>query len=46
MSNWAWTFLVLALVAALLGFTGLAGEATPIAWICWSSFSPSLSSVC
>jgi uncharacterized membrane protein YtjA (UPF0391 family) len=29
---WAWTFLVIALIAALFGFTGLAGEATHVTW--------------
>ena len=30
---WACTFLIVALVAALLGFSGIAGVATNIAWI-------------
>jgi uncharacterized membrane protein YtjA (UPF0391 family) len=33
MIAWAATFLILALVAALLGFSGIAGVATQIAWI-------------
>jgi uncharacterized membrane protein YtjA (UPF0391 family) len=33
MIGWAATFLVVALVAAVLGFTGIAGVATNIAWI-------------
>jgi uncharacterized membrane protein YtjA (UPF0391 family) len=33
MIGWAATFLVLALVAAALGFWGIAGIATNIAWI-------------
>jgi uncharacterized membrane protein YtjA (UPF0391 family) len=33
MIGWAVTFLVIALVAAVLGFTGIAGVATNIAWI-------------
>ncbi|HLO20629.1 MAG TPA: DUF1328 domain-containing protein [Sphingomicrobium sp.] len=33
MIAWAATFLVIALVAAVLGFTGIAGLATNIAWI-------------
>ena len=33
MSGWAATFLIIALVAAVLGFTGIAGLATNIAWI-------------
>jgi uncharacterized membrane protein YtjA (UPF0391 family) len=33
MIAWAATFLILALVAAALGFTGIAGVATNIAWI-------------
>jgi uncharacterized membrane protein YtjA (UPF0391 family) len=32
MMNWAWTFLVIALIAALLGSAGFAGEVMPIAW--------------
>jgi uncharacterized membrane protein YtjA (UPF0391 family) len=33
MFNWAVIFLVVALVAGVLGFTGIAGTATQIAWI-------------
>lgn len=33
MIGWAITFLVVAIVAALLGFSGIAGVATNIAWI-------------
>lgn len=33
MLNWALTFLVVALIAAALGFSGIAGAATNIAWI-------------
>lgn len=33
MIGWALTFLIIALVAAVLGFTGIAGMATNIAWI-------------
>jgi uncharacterized membrane protein YtjA (UPF0391 family) len=33
MIGWAVTFLIIALVAAVLGFTGIAGVATNIAWI-------------
>ena len=33
MFSWALTFLVLGLIAGLLGFTGIAGTATNIAWI-------------
>jgi uncharacterized membrane protein YtjA (UPF0391 family) len=33
MIGWAVTFLVVALIAAVLGFTGVAGVATNIAWI-------------
>lgn len=35
MIGWAVTFLVVALVAAVLGFSGIAGIATNIAWICF-----------
>ena len=31
MLNWALTFLIVAIVAALFGFSGIAGEATNIA---------------
>ncbi|WP_119631067.1 DUF1328 domain-containing protein [Methylocaldum marinum] len=33
MIGWAVTFLVIALIAALLGFSGIAGTAVNIAWI-------------
>ena len=33
MMGWALTFLIIALVAGLLGFTGIAGAAVNIAWI-------------
>ena len=33
MLHWALTFLVVAVVAALLGFSGIAGAATNIAWV-------------
>jgi len=33
MINWAITFLVIAIVAAIFGFSGIAGAATNIAWI-------------
>jgi uncharacterized membrane protein YtjA (UPF0391 family) len=33
MFNWAITFLIIGLVAAVLGFSGVAGAATNIAWI-------------
>lgn len=33
MFSWAVTFLIIALIAAVLGFTGIAGTATHIAWI-------------
>jgi uncharacterized membrane protein YtjA (UPF0391 family) len=33
MIGWAATFLVLALIAAILGFSGIAGVAIQIAWI-------------
>lgn len=33
MFNWAIIFFVIALIAAVLGFTGIAGAATNIAWI-------------
>ena len=33
MFSWAITFFVIALVAAVLGFSGVAGAATNIAWI-------------
>jgi uncharacterized membrane protein YtjA (UPF0391 family) len=33
MFSWAVTFLVIALIAAVLGFSGVAGTAVNIAWI-------------
>lgn len=33
MFGWAATFLIIALISAVLGFTGIAGVATQIAWI-------------
>ena len=33
MIGWAATFLIIALIAAVLGFTGIAGVATQIAWM-------------
>ena len=33
MFSWAVTFLVVALIAAVLGFSGIAGTAVNIAWI-------------
>ena len=33
MIGWAVTFLVVALIAAVLGFSGIAGVATNIAWV-------------
>jgi len=33
MFNWALMFLVLAIIAGVLGFSGIAGTATQIAWI-------------
>lgn len=33
MLSWALTFLVIAIIAALLGFSGVAGAATNIAWL-------------
>ena len=33
MISWAVTFFVIALIAAVFGFTGLAGTAVNIAWI-------------
>jgi uncharacterized membrane protein YtjA (UPF0391 family) len=33
MIGWAVTFLIIALIAAALGFTGIAGTAVNIAWI-------------
>lgn len=33
MIGWAATFIIIALIAGLLGFTGIAGTAVNIAWI-------------
>lgn len=33
MISWAVTFLIIAIISALLGFTGIAGTAVNIAWI-------------
>ncbi|MBZ0098999.1 MAG: DUF1328 domain-containing protein [Taibaiella sp.] len=33
MLSWAVTFLIIAIIAALLGFSGIAGTAVNIAWI-------------
>jgi uncharacterized membrane protein YtjA (UPF0391 family) len=33
MFSWAITFLIVGLIAAVLGFSGIAGTATHIAWI-------------
>lgn len=33
MFNWALTFLIVAIVAGVFGFSGVAGTATNIAWI-------------
>ena len=33
MFSWAVTFLVIALIAAVLGFSGIAGTAVNLAWI-------------
>lgn len=33
MFGWAITFLIIAIIAALFGFSGIAGVATNIAWI-------------
>ena len=33
MISWAVTFLIVAIIAALFGFSGIAGTATNIAWI-------------
>ena len=34
MTSWAITFLVVAMIAAVLGFSGIAGTATNVAWSC------------
>jgi uncharacterized membrane protein YtjA (UPF0391 family) len=33
MISWAVTFLIIAIIAAVFGFSGIAGTATNIAWI-------------
>jgi uncharacterized membrane protein YtjA (UPF0391 family) len=33
MISWAFTFLIIAIIAAVLGLSGIAGTATQIAWI-------------
>lgn len=38
MLSWALTFFIIALVAAALGFGGIAGSATTIAQICFFAF--------
>jgi uncharacterized membrane protein YtjA (UPF0391 family) len=38
MLHWSITFLVIGLIAAVLGFTGIAGAATQIAWILFVVF--------
>ena len=38
MLNWSLTFLVVGLIAAVLGFTGVAGAATQIAWVLFVVF--------
>jgi uncharacterized membrane protein YtjA (UPF0391 family) len=38
MLNWSITFLVIGLIAGVLGFTGVAGAATQIAWILFVVF--------
>ena len=38
MLSWSITFLVIGLIAAVLGFSGLAGAATQIAWILFVVF--------
>jgi uncharacterized membrane protein YtjA (UPF0391 family) len=35
---WTWTFVGIALIAVLLGFTGLAGETTHVTWILFIGF--------
>ena len=39
MLSWALLFLIVAIVAAVLGFSGIAGAATNIAWILFVSMS-------
>ena len=38
MTSWAITFLVVAMIAAMLGFSGIAGTATNVAWFCAAIF--------
>jgi uncharacterized membrane protein YtjA (UPF0391 family) len=38
MFSWTLTFFILALIAAVLGFTGVAGSASQIAWIVFVVF--------
>jgi uncharacterized membrane protein YtjA (UPF0391 family) len=38
MLNWSITFLVIGLIAGVLGFSGVAGAATQIAWILFVIF--------
>ena len=38
MLDWSLTFLVIGLIAAVFGFTGIAGAATQIAWILFVVF--------
>jgi uncharacterized membrane protein YtjA (UPF0391 family) len=38
MLSWSITFLVIGLIAAVLGFTGIAGAATEIAWVLFVVF--------
>jgi uncharacterized membrane protein YtjA (UPF0391 family) len=38
MLSWALTFLVIGLIAAVLGFSGVAGAATQIAWVLFVVF--------
>jgi uncharacterized membrane protein YtjA (UPF0391 family) len=38
MLNWAITFLIIGLIAGVLGFTGVAGAATQIAWVLFVVF--------
>lgn len=39
MLSWSLTFLILGLIAGLLGLSGIAGTATQIAWILFVIFS-------
>jgi uncharacterized membrane protein YtjA (UPF0391 family) len=40
MLRWSITFLVIGLIAGVLGFTGVAGSASQIAWILFVVFLP------